>query len=202
MRDFDVGKTSVQVKGGGRFGQPGITRGNRFRNGCVLGGGRGKPLCVVGGQAADPDQVHAQAAHGLGQIGVGNSRVDGGVETARELVVGMAAGIAAVDQLRSLEELKAELFEGCGVAALGGQGGRLAFKGFAQFEQLVDVVKRNIGDDDAAAPAVVVRPSAVSRLRASRRGVREIPSRSDCSTSASTVPGRRRHSMMSSRNAA
>ena len=51
-------------------------------------------------------------------------------------------------------------------------------------------------------PPVVVRPSAVSRLSASRSGVREMPRRSDCSTSASTVPGRRRHSMMSSRRAA
>ncbi|MCY1247837.1 hypothetical protein D9M72_612060 [compost metagenome] len=91
-------------------------------------------MCVVGGQSADPDQVHAEAAHGLGQVGVGNRRVDSRVETARQLIVGMASRIAAVDQLRSLEELKAELFKGRGVAALGGQGGGLAFKGFAQFE--------------------------------------------------------------------
>ena len=129
----------------------GIAGGDRFGNGGVLGGGGREPLRVVGGQPADPDQVHAQAAHRLGQVGVGNRRIDGCVEPAHELVVGVAAGVAAVDQLRGLEQLEPELLEGRGVAALGGQRRRLSFEGFAQFEQLVDVLQRNIGDDDAAA---------------------------------------------------
>lgn len=50
-------------------------------------------------------------------------------------------------------------------------------------------------------PAARVNPSAFNLLRASRMGVRDTPSVSDCSASARTVPGSGSHSKMSSRRA-
>ena len=44
-----------------------------------------------------------------------------------------------------------QLGEDARLAALGGKGRGPYFKGFAQFEQFVDVVQGDIGDDDAAA---------------------------------------------------
>ena len=45
----------------------------------MLGGRRGEPFGVVGCQPADPDQVDAQAAHRLGEVGVVDRGVDGRV---------------------------------------------------------------------------------------------------------------------------
>ena len=84
---FDVGKAAVQVERGGGLGQPGVAGGDRLGDGGVLGGGGAQPRGVVGGQPADAHQVDAQAAHGLGEVGVGDGGVDGRVEPADQLVV-------------------------------------------------------------------------------------------------------------------
>ena len=151
MGGFDVGKTAVQVKRGGGLGQPRVAGGDRLGDGGVLGGGGGEPCGVVGGQPADAHEVDAQAAHGLDEVGVGDRGVDGRVQPSDQPVVVVQGRILAADQFRGLEQFAPELFEGCGVAALGGQRGGPALEGFAQFEEFVDVVQGNVGDDDAAA---------------------------------------------------
>src|SRR5687767_13965 len=95
---FDVGKTAVQVHGGGRFGQARVSGGYCLGNGGVFGGGCGEAGGVVGGKPPDAHQVHAQAAHGLRQVGIGDGSVDGFVQPAHELVVVVAGGIRAADQ--------------------------------------------------------------------------------------------------------
>ena len=107
--------------------------------------------CVVGGQPADPDQVHAQAPHGLGQVGVGDGRIDGLIEPAHKLVVLVPGGIVRLIRAGASSSSSWSCRKTCGVAALGCQRGGLAFERFAELEELVDVVQRDIGDDDAAA---------------------------------------------------
>ena len=84
----------MQVQGGGGLGQPGVAGGDRFGDGGVLGGRGGEPLGVVGRQPADPDQMDAQAAHGLGEVGVGDRGVDGRVQPADQAVVVVPGGVA------------------------------------------------------------------------------------------------------------
>ncbi|OAE01459.1 hypothetical protein A6A22_08515 [Arthrobacter sp. OY3WO11] len=136
---------------GGGLGQPGVAGGDRFGDGCVLGGCGCEPLRIVGCQAAHAHQVHAQAAHGLCQVGVGDGGIDGGVEAPGKIVVGVPAGVAAVNKGRSFEELLVELEENAGITAFGCQRCGFAFEGFAKLEEFVDVIERNVGDDDTAA---------------------------------------------------
>ena len=89
MRCFDVGKTAVQVERGRSLGQPRVAGSDRPGNRGVLGGGGGEPCGVVGGQPADPDEVDAEAAHGLDEVGVGDREVDGRVQAADQPVVVM-----------------------------------------------------------------------------------------------------------------
>ena len=181
-----------------------VAGGDRLGDGGVLGGGGGQPGGVVGGQPADADQVDAQAAQRLDEVGVGDGGVDGRVEPADQPVVRRAGrGPRAPISSGACGRARGERGEGRRVAARGGQRGGLALERLAQLEELVDVVERDVGDDDAAAALPTsTSPSAASRASASRSGVRETPRRADCSTSPSTVPGGRRHSMMSSRRAA
>ena len=141
----------MQVEGSGRLREPRVACRDGFCDGGVLAGGSRQPLCIVGGHAADPDQVHAQAAHGLGQIGIGDGCIDGGVEAACEFVVRVAARVAAVDQVRGLQKLNPQRFENGGVATFCGQRRSFSFEGFAQFEQFIDVIEGDVGDHHAAA---------------------------------------------------
>ena len=92
-----------------------------------------------------------QAAHGLGQVGVGDGGVDGRIEAAHQRVVLVPGGIVAAEQFAAPAAVGLELARTVALAAFGGQGRGLALQGFAQLEQLVDVVQGDIGDDDAAA---------------------------------------------------
>src|SRR6476469_221269 len=147
MGGFDVRKTAVQVKRGGGLGQARVAGGDRLVDGRVLGGGGSKPGGVVGGQPADAHEVDAQAAHGLDEVGVGDGGVDGRVQPSDQPVVVVQGRILSADQFRGPEQFAPQRIEGCGVAALGRQGGGPALEGFAQFEQFVDVVQGNVGDD-------------------------------------------------------
>ena len=117
----------MQVEDGGGLGQAGIADGNRFGDRCVLGGSGREPLGIVGRQAAHAHQVHPQAAHGLCQVGVGDGGIDGGVEAPGKIVVGVPAGVAAVNKGRSFEELLVELAENARVPAFGCQRCGFAF---------------------------------------------------------------------------
>jgi hypothetical protein len=148
---FDVGEASVQVDDGGRLGEPGVAGRDRLRDGGMLGGCGSEPAGIVGGKPADPDQVNAQAAHGLGQVGVGDGGVDCCVQPAHQFVVVMQGRLVTANQCGSLEQFALQALERRSLAAPRSQCRRPALKGFAEFEQFVNVLKRDVGDDDAAA---------------------------------------------------
>ncbi len=77
----------MQVKRGGCLGQPRVAGGDRLGNGGVLGGGGGETGGVVGGQAPDAHEVDAEAAHGLGEVGVGDCGVNCRVQPSNQPVV-------------------------------------------------------------------------------------------------------------------
>lgn len=96
--------------------------------------------------------MHPQTPHGLCQVGVGDGVVDGFIEPADKPVVSVACGIGTADEPRRRQQIFVEFPENCSVAPLGSQRGRLPLECLAELKQFIDVLKRDIGDDDAATP--------------------------------------------------
>lgn len=151
MSGFEVGETAVQVDHRGGFGQARVGDGDCFGDGGMFGGRCLEPGGVVGGQAADAGKVDAEASHGVGHVHIGDRGVDGFVQTAHQGVVLVPGGIVVAQQRGSQQQFCVQFREHSGFAALRGEGSGPYLQGFAQFEQFVDAVQRDIGDDDAAA---------------------------------------------------
>ena len=62
----------------------------------------------------------------------------------------MTSRVGCSQERRGIPKLNVKLAKDAGLSSLCSQSRRFTFQDFAQLEQLSDVVKRDIGDDNAA----------------------------------------------------
>lgn len=145
----DMGEAAVQVNGGGSRCQTAVPRCYGCGNGRMLCGRGFEPGRIVGRQAPNADQMDAQAAHGVDQVGIRNGRVNCVIQLSCQRVVSVAGGVLRTEQLRSRKKPGVKVFKNSWVSALRCKSRRSTLQCLPEIEKLVDVIKRYVRDDDS-----------------------------------------------------
>ncbi len=145
-----MGKTAVQMECGGCFGQSRLPIGDGLGDGCVLGRCGYEPIVHFRGQPSDPHEVHTEGPRCLDEVGVGDGGVDGLIQPGYQGVIRVSGRVSCGEERWSIPKFPMERSKNTGGAPLRSQNSGSALQYFAQLEEFINVVQRDVSHDDTS----------------------------------------------------